>query len=412
MTDPASASTGRAGTSLPSWLLGLANLPVGLANGLTLSAVPQLLAARHVPEPVIADITVAAIIPGFIAFLAGPILDIRFTRRTYAVAATILTAIASVATILAIAHPVLLGMAVFAAGLGSSLNMIAIGGWFGSLVGPQDEARLGTWMGLSGTVGAGLAGMAVVPLLRALPFMEVAILLGLCNLAPLLIYAATSAPPPDPRLARETIGEFVRHIGLLIRQPRIVQLLLLFILPTGAFALTNTLSGLGGDYHASERFVALAGGAVVMVMGVIGALMVPPLVRRFAACPLYLGAGTVGAVVTVLLILLPRTPSSFLLAAIAENLAQTVTLTTVVVAALQSLGRDNPLAATQFGLLTSVSPLPVTYMQWLDGHAYGQGGLDVMFAVDGGVSLVACAAMAVWFRGRRPALEAGAPVRL
>jgi PAT family beta-lactamase induction signal transducer AmpG len=48
---------------VPVASLGLANLPFGLYGGLALITMPQLLAARHVPEPRIAAITAAAMIP-------------------------------------------------------------------------------------------------------------------------------------------------------------------------------------------------------------------------------------------------------------------------------------------------------------------------------------------------------------
>jgi PAT family beta-lactamase induction signal transducer AmpG len=78
-----------------------------------------------------------------------------------------------------------------------------------------------------------------------------------------------------------------------------------------------------------------------------------------------------------------------------ENIAQSAALTLVSILALRSLGEDNPLAATQFGLLTCASNLPITYMQWLDGQAYGAGRLTGMYLTDGGLGLVACAALAV-----------------
>ena len=63
--------------------MGLVNLPFSISGTVLLITVPQLLAARHVPEPMIASITAFALIPGFAAFVVSPILDVRFSRRTY-----------------------------------------------------------------------------------------------------------------------------------------------------------------------------------------------------------------------------------------------------------------------------------------------------------------------------------------
>ena len=76
----------------PALIMGLANLSYGLYGGLTLLTVPQLLAARSVPQPLIASITAAAMIPTFCGFLLSPILDVRFNRRNYALSFGFLTA--------------------------------------------------------------------------------------------------------------------------------------------------------------------------------------------------------------------------------------------------------------------------------------------------------------------------------
>ena len=397
-TGPPSIRRFAAGTLAPA--LGLANLPLGLGNGLILSAIPQLLAGRHVPEPVIADITSIGLIPGFAVFLLGPLLDRGPSRRVYAVCMTVATALAALVAVRALAQPVLLGAAVFVVSAASSLNLMAFGGWFGSVLDERNDASLGAGMSVAFAVGFSLAAVIDVPVMHALPPGGAAILLALPFLAPLPIYALAPAGPAVPRGAS---GEFVRGIQAMFRQRDVRWLLVLFALPTGCFALTNTLSGLGADYRASERAVGLINSVAVTLTGVAGALLVPMLVRRTATWKLYLGTGTLGAIVTLVLASLPRTPAAFAFATVAENLAQAVTLTSVTVAALQSLDRGAPWAATQFGLLTALPQLPITYMQWLDGHAYGKGGLGMMYLADGGLGLVSCLLIGIVTRlGPRP----------
>jgi PAT family beta-lactamase induction signal transducer AmpG len=223
-------------------------------------------------------------------------------------------------------------------------------------------------------------------------------LLAAPNLAPLLLYAVTPAPGPDQRLARESFARFLADLTVLVRRPMVLQLLLLFAVPAASFALTNTLGGLGRDYRASEQFVAIMGGAAVTAAGLLGSLVTPPLVRRAPTRSLYIVVGIVGALFTLGLIALPHTPTVFALAIIGQNVAQSAALSLNNVIALQSLGKDNPFAATQFGLITSAAALPITYMQLLDGHAYGRGGLPLMYLADGGLGLMACLVMALLFR--------------
>ena len=116
---------------LPAWLLGLTNLPLGVTGGLTLLTLPQLLSSRHVPEPRIAALTTLALVPSFIVFLLGPVVDVKFRRRTYAAFATIVSAVATYAALLLSDRLEWLGGVMFVAMLGATLNSVAVGGEFG-----------------------------------------------------------------------------------------------------------------------------------------------------------------------------------------------------------------------------------------------------------------------------------------
>src|SRR3954465_1682074 len=97
------------GIDVPIAFLGIANLPFGLYGAAVLITVPQVLASEHVPQPLIASITAAAMIPTFCGFLLAPILDVRFSRRSYALVFGILTAIAAWLALLNMAEPSALG---------------------------------------------------------------------------------------------------------------------------------------------------------------------------------------------------------------------------------------------------------------------------------------------------------------
>src|ERR1700735_3707100 len=84
----------------PIWLMGLGFLPLGASGTLALITTPILLAANHVPEAQIAGVTFAALLPGFVSFLLGPLLDWRFSRRFYAILMSVLGAATQFASLL------------------------------------------------------------------------------------------------------------------------------------------------------------------------------------------------------------------------------------------------------------------------------------------------------------------------
>ena len=155
---------------------------------------------------------------------------------------------------------------------------------------------------------------------------------------------------------------------------------------------------MGGDFHASVRMVSMAGGAGVAIAGVAGSLVYPFFARRLALRPLYLVIGAVGALFTLSLLLLPRTPAVFAYSLLGENIFQSLAITGSFAIAFETIGQKNPLAATTFSVLGAAFNFPIIYMQFVDGHAYAWHGLVGSYVADAGLGLLACALLALLLR--------------
>ena len=221
-------------------------------------------------------------------------------------------------------------------------------------------------------------------------------------LAPLALFAFLPAPAADRRLASESFRDFFRDVLRLLGKRSVLWTLLLFALPAASFALVNTLGGLGRDFNASEQFVGMAAGLGLTVGGTIGSLIVPPLIRRIPPRLLYLLIGSVGALFTRTLLGLPRSPVIFALAVFGEDAFQTAAFAVENTIILRTIGQGNPLASTQYALLAAAPLFPITYMQAIDGAAYGVAGLSGSCLADGALTLTACAILAIvfWFAGQ------------
>jgi PAT family beta-lactamase induction signal transducer AmpG len=371
----------------PIWLMGLGFLPLGAFGSIMLITVPQLLAAKHVAEPQIASITAIGLSPGFCSFLFAPLLDWRFSRRAYAVGFSVVGALCAAAALLVTRDLRLLTGLLFFGDMAICLNVAAVGGWFGNLVRTEDKGALGAWFTVANIGVGGLVASAAIYLLRDLPYVLGAGLLG--------------------RLASESFKEFARDVLVLLRRPTVLWTLPLFLAPSASFALTNILGGLGRDFDTPEAMVGLIGGAGVSIAGVLGSLVIPGLSKRIEPRPLYLLVGGVGAAFTLACILLPRSPATFGLAFLGENAFQASAFSVANLITLRTIGHENPLAATQFGLLTAAYALPLIYMQVIDGHAYGVAGVAGSYLADAFLSGGACAVLALvlWlFRRKTPAL--------
>jgi MFS transporter, PAT family, beta-lactamase induction signal transducer AmpG len=402
----------------PVWLMGMGYAVFGLAGGFLVLPLPQMLASQGVPETTITAVSGACFLPGFWTFLLGPMLDVRFSRRWYATVFALLSGVLMTVAVLLRRHVTALEVALMISYAAAVMSSNALGGWLASIVAEDDRARLSAWTQVATFLGNGLMAWLATEGLRRLPNTLTAVGLGVLVALPAVIFPFIPLPEVEiaqaQRLAAELRASFKAFLGeilALLRRREVLLALLLFVLPTGSFALTNFLSGVARDFGASEAFVGRMGGVVLTVAGIVGSLLLPALVRWFRGVPLvrlYLGIATVGAVFTLGLLLLPRTPTTFAVAFLGENVFQALAFTTEVAITFAVIGKHNPLAAAQFSLLTSATVLPIVGMGMVDGRVYGGHGLSGALAVDGGLCLAACVAMIVVFAGRRGTPSPGA----
>jgi len=393
----------------PIWLMGMTMLPFGMMAGLSLVTVPQLLAARHVPEAQIATLTVLASSPLFWLFLVCPVLDVRFTRRSYAVAGGVLTATLTPLALLNIGHLAVLGGLLLAAWISAALMQNALGGWFSTVIPHENESRLSAWMMIGNSGGFGVAAAIAIEVIQRLTLPRAVVLLGVVQLLPLAILPFIPVTRPDARLARESFAQFFGEVVLLFKRREVLVALAMFLLPSASFTLTNVLSGLGGDFHASMRVVSVAGGIGAIVAGFAGSLTLPLLARRFPLRPLYLGIGIVGALFTLSLLALPRSPVTFVIAIVGQNVFQSLALTGTFTITFETIGRSNPLASTIFSVLSAASTFPIVYMQAVDGHAYAWRGLVGALAADAVLGIASClllASLLRWLWSKPPMITA------
>ncbi len=388
----------------PIWLLGLGLWPLGVNGALLLITMPQLLAAQHAPASRIAAITAMALAPGFVSFVMAPLLDWRFSRRTWAVLFTLLTGFCSAAAFLFVKRLEVLPAFFFLSNLGAYLVAAACGGWFGELVDRQHQGALGSWFAAVNIASGGLIAAIAIPIFRGLPEPLGALVLGGSSLLALPLLLMTPCASADARLAREGVVAFATDVYRVVRRPIVLWTLLLFVSPATAFALTNSLSGFAQNFHTGEAMAGLIGGAGVCVAGVVGSLLAPRLGAGLRPRVLYIVLGLLGAGFSFLLMGLPRTPAMFGLAMLGENVFQAAAFAVSNVISLNALGEDNPLAATQFGLLFASSAIPLTYMQIIDGAAFAAHGLNGGLFADAALTAVACITLAVILRLFRHAL--------
>ncbi len=388
--------------SLPVWLASVTNASYGMAGGFIIVVLPQMLAARHVPEPTIASVTAAGLSPGFFSFLLSPALDVRFTRRLYAAVLTCISAAALWLSVFQIGNVWLLTANVIIGFAAAQLASAALCAWLSQVTHKEDEHRLSAWVTVTNIAGGGLMAFVGGEMVQRFTLPVAGTLIACMIVLPVALFPWIPAPKPDRRQASESFRRFFASILALLKQREVLFGIALFVAPCGTFSLTNMLGGLGSDFHASPREVSFLLGSGAAVAGMFGSLLLVPLAKRVALRPLYLTIGLAGALFTVGLILLPRAPGTFFVAALGENLVQAVEIAGSTAIAFEIMGKDNPLAATTYAILIAAYNVPISYMLVVDGRAFGRGGVAGAFAADAALGIAACIVMAMvmWRFGR------------
>jgi PAT family beta-lactamase induction signal transducer AmpG len=372
------------------WLMGLSNATLGFSNGLVFFVMPQLMAAAHVPEPKIAAITALASTPFFWFVFFSPVLDVRFSRRWYATVFSALSGTAAAVAVLSLHHLQVLQITLVIGSAAAVLSSSALGGWLSNITPNEQKNPLSKWMNIAVISGAGLTAGVGGELVRRLPLIPAAILIGAIVLLPAAIFLFIPAPGPDRRLAGESFVQFNGEVLSLLRRREVVLVLLLFLSPCSTFVLTNLLGGLGADFHASTRAVSLAGGVGAFIPGLLGCSLFPVIARRLRLRSFYFVNGIVGCLFTLSLVLLPHTTLTFAVALFGEFFFQALSFAIQIGIVFDAIGPDNPLAATTFSFLTAATNIPMAYLIFIDGHAYSAGGIVGMLLTDAAIGILTC----------------------
>jgi PAT family beta-lactamase induction signal transducer AmpG len=381
---------------LPLWLIGMTNAPFGMYGGILVISVPQLLNARHVPEATISAMTAITISPGVWSIVASPMLDVRFSRRWYSTVTVLIATVLLSLGLLCLDDVVPAGILLVTGFFAANLYQSALGGWLSSIIAPEERSLLSVWVTIANISGGGaMAVIAGEVMQRYSPIAAVMVLAAVLLVLPIAVFPWMPAPGPDRRLATESFRRFFAEVIGVVRRPQVLMAIAMFVTPASSFALTNLLGGLGSDFRASAHFIGAVGGAGVLFAGIAGCFVFPFIDRLLPLRYLYLAIGIVGALFTLALVLLPRTPLTFATALIGENVFQSAAITTSIAIAFETIGRRNPLAATTFSVIVSVLNIPNTYMVIVDGWGYAWRGVEGSLLVDAGASLAACALLAL-----------------
>lgn len=373
---------------LPPWAMGLAIAPLGFYFGFISTAIPILLAAHGVSVGKISEVSAVGFSPTFWGFLLCPILDVRFSKRTYALFFAGVGAVCLGVSTLLVDH-----LAAFTAVVTTGCAAMVIfgnahGGWMPDVIEDKHYSQVGGTSNIANLGAAGLFATLAVVLVRTLASPMAALLLGLTIFAPTVMLFFIPLPAKPTRSAGEMFRSFFGDLYRVCKRPGCIAGIICFVSPTACFALTNLFSAMGRDFQAPERWVTALNGPGVAVVCSAGCLVGIWVCGFFLRRTVYLVTGFGGAAAALAMIFTPHTLTFFAAGVLTYNFFQGINYTAFTALEFEIVGASNPLSSTQIALLTACSNLPISYMTAVDGHFHTAHGLGGMLAVDAISSLL------------------------
>ena len=379
---------GKKRPQLPPWAMGLAIAPMGFYYGFISAAMGILLRAKGVSVGRIDAISAIAFQPTAWAFLLCPILDVRFSKRAYAVFFAVIAAVClGITTLLTdnlTAFTILLTIGCTATVMFGNAHQ----GWMPDVIDDSHYSHVGATTNIANLGAAGAFSAWVIFLERHVSAGHAATLLGLTVIAPTVLLFFIPLPARPTRAAGQVFSTFFRDLYAVLRRRECIIGLICFAAPTASFALTNSFSSLGSDFHATEKQVTLVAAVGVAIACSFGCLFGIWFCGRFLRRNVYILTGFGSALVALYLIEAPHVFAWYAAGVLAYSFFQGISYTAFSSFCYEIVGAANPLAGTQMALLAAAANLPISYMTAIEGHAHSRFGLNGMLATDAVSTLI------------------------
>ncbi|MDE2487173.1 MAG: MFS transporter [Alphaproteobacteria bacterium] len=393
-------------------------LPYGITNGYVTVTLAWLLSHAGASVAAVAGLAGLALAPNTWKVLWAPLVDVSLTAKRWFVIANLATAatLAPFAFLpLTVAMLPAFGWLVLINSIAGSVTAIATNRMMAYDTTDADKGRAGGWSQAGNLGGVGLGGGAGLWIAQHTghPWLAAAFVAAAC-----LLCTFALAFPRDPPSGREGPGylsvliETGRDVWSLVQRRIGLLACFLMLLPIGSGSAQNLFAAIAKDWGASADLVALIGGVLQGVVGIVGCVIGGYVCDRMDRKRAYLLFGAVMAGASLAMALGPHTPWAFLVFASLYNLTVGLSYGAYSAVSLEAIGQGA--AATKFNLISSISNVPLLVVVLVDGWAqtrWGSSGMLIGETILGlaGIALYALVAWATrgltWSRvfGRRAA---------
>lgn len=379
------------------------NLPYGITTGYIVATVPFLVTRAGLPVATAASIVAVALAPKVWKALWSPLLDLRLTLKGWY---TIGAGVAGGMLLLQSFVPInsgtapILAFVLLAAEVGVSLTVISQGALM-AITMPEllkghaaGWNNLGTKMGrlIGGGAGLWLATKAFTPTVSGIVLGFACIV---CTGGLWLIQEPNRGLPRNQRASSEAVQQILqigRELWQMLLSRDGALAIALALSPIATSGINSIWSGVSTEWKVSPKTMALVVGLAIPCIGSAGCLIAGWWADRTSRRMVYVGTGTLLAVVTGTVALAPRVPTVFIAGTLLHALAVGMCDAAFTALILSVVGRSA--AATKYAILAALGNAPVLYMTVIAGRIHDHWNTSTMLATES-VATLFCIGLAV-----------------
>jgi MFS family permease len=322
----------------------------------------------------IASIVWIAILPAMCSFLWSPLADTGVRRRTWVILSAIGTAAAAATAILGIhGSPAILTALLFLCNAFAGLLSSSCGGLL-TVMPEALRGRCAGWYQTGNVGGAALAGGLVIWLADHASLPVVAFSTSAAMVLPSLAGFLIEEPAPMRRAISVQVAALRRDLREVFASRRTWLGLVFFLSPVGTAAVSNLISSLGPDYHASGNEVLWVTGIVSGLLSALGCYLGGVVADKMNRMMAYALAGALAAVFGVYLAVAPATPFTYGAGYLGYSVATGFAYAVYTALVLDVVGTGRLAAATAYSTLNALGNASIAYMTRFDGVGYKHWG--------------------------------------
>ncbi|MCW3092502.1 MAG: hypothetical protein JWP81_3571 [Ferruginibacter sp.] len=359
-------------------------LPTGISQGFVTVALPYLLTQNGFPVAEAAAIIAIGFSANLWRFLWGPVVDISLSlKKWFWIGLLVCTAslLLLCFTPFNVKGKLLLTIIVFASQVAGTFMLLPVNGFMAKCIEENKKGKASGWYQAGSLVGVGLGGGAGLWLATHYTVVIAGIVLCAASVVfALVILLIKDVPHEKEKTLFHEIAGMGKDVFAMIKVPVALFVIILIMMPIGTGAAANLWSAIAQDWKTGADTVALVTGILSGLISAAGCIAGGFIIDRWGNWVAYLGSGTLCALVTFIMAIMPFQPAVYIAGVLTYTFGIGLINAAFTSVILFAIGKKH--VATKYSLLASLGNLPVVYMTAFDGWAHDKYNSKYMLMLE------------------------------